>query len=230
VLGLLAIVLAVIAVRSTEVYTSRYQTLPVLDWLESRPPLAESANVAAATDLARGLSPLMPLLVIREDAHSQLPVFGPPSSIERTVSGVRDSARILLGTPGDYKPNQVPITARLDVIVFDRAETAASWSALMSRAMDLQDPESGIGSERVSGPDERDGVWVPAPDRGRPEGGTGTVVGYRGTVGFVLQVNFLHLIGADVQREVDQSARAEVMARQAAGDWSTWLSEQLNGA
>jgi len=227
VLGLLGILLAGVAVHATEVYSGRYETLPAVDWLESRPPLAESSNVPAAADLARGLAAFVPLLVIRDDAHPQLPVFGPPSSLERTVGGVRDASRIMLGTPGDYQSNQVPITARLDVIVFDRTQRAAEWSELMGRAMDLQDPESGIGQERLAGPDETDGVWVPAPDRGRPEGGTGTVVGRRGTVGFVVQVNFLHLPGADVAREVDQSGRAEAMARQTAAAWTAWLVQQL---
>ena len=49
VLGLMAILLAAVSVRATEVYTTRYQSLPVLDWVESRPPLAEAANVPTAT-------------------------------------------------------------------------------------------------------------------------------------------------------------------------------------
>ena len=45
-----------LSVRATEFYATRYQSLPVLDWLESRPPLAESADLPAAADLARGLA------------------------------------------------------------------------------------------------------------------------------------------------------------------------------
>ena len=55
VLGIVVVVLGLLSVLATERYTARYQTLPVLDWLESRPPLFESSDVPPATELARGL-------------------------------------------------------------------------------------------------------------------------------------------------------------------------------
>ena len=58
-----AMLLCAFAVRGTELYTSRYQSLPVLDWIESRSPLTESADVPPASDLARGLARAMPMLV-----------------------------------------------------------------------------------------------------------------------------------------------------------------------
>jgi hypothetical protein len=88
-----AMVLAALAVDATERYTSRYHSLPVVDWLESRPPLTDSADVPSAIDLARGVSRALPLLVIRNDARTQMPVFGPPSSVQRVVGGVRDAPR-----------------------------------------------------------------------------------------------------------------------------------------
>jgi hypothetical protein len=220
VLALAAILLAAVAVRATEVYTSRYQTLPFLDWLESRPPLAESATVPAAVDLARGLTRTMPLLVIRNDARTILPTFGPPASVQRTVGGVRDASRIVLGSPGEYLPDQVPITVRLDVIVFNRAARAAGWSELMARAMDVRDPDSGMTQERLSGPDETDGVWVAAPTS---RGGVATVAGYRGSIGFALQVSYLHPLAPEPAQLIDVDARAEALARQATAQWSSWL-------
>lgn len=225
VLALVAIVLCGVGVRTTESYTSRYQSLPVLDWLESRPPLAESQNAPSAVDLARSLPRFMPLLVIREDAHTVVPVFGPPASVQRTVGGVRDAARIQLASPGAPGGDKSPVTARLDVIVFNRGQRAAAWSDVLGHAMDIRDVENGLPQVRIAGPDDADTVWVPSP--GPLRGGDATVAGYRGTIGFVLQVSFLHDDSADAARLVDLSARAETLARQAAGDWSTWLERQL---
>jgi hypothetical protein len=224
VLAVTAIVLAAVAVRATEAYATRYQSLPALDWVESRPPLAESADVPAAADLARGLSRALPLLVIRDDARPRLPAFGPPAVVQRTVPGVRDAARIELGSPGAYPPDQVPVGARLDVIVFSRALRAAAWSELMGREMDIRDPENGLQQVRMSGPDEPDGVWVIIPKSG---GGVATVVGHRAAVGFVLQVTYVHEAAADPATLADVTARAETTARQAAASWTAWAATQI---
>ncbi len=226
VLAIVAILLVAATVRSTELYADRYQTLPMLDWLESRQPLAEASDVPSAVDLARGVARSLPLLVIREDARTQMPVFGPPASVQRVVGGVRDAARISLGSPGDYPVGKAPITVRLDVIVFNRELRAADWSALFGRAMDIRDPDSGLDQVRVAGPEERDTVWVARPDPSRGQGGVSTVVGHRGPIGFVLQVSLLHADDADAAQLVDFSARAEALARQAASDWSTWAASQ----
>jgi len=225
VLALAAIALGGVALRATEVYTSRYQTLPALDWLESRPPLAQATSMPAAGDLARGLPRVLPLLVIEDDAHTRLPAFSPPASVQRTMGGVRDASRIRLGSPGTYVSGQVPITARLDVIVFNRQQRAAAWSELMRHAMDIRDPETGLAQVRVAGPDERDAAWVPAP--GPLQGGIATVAGYRGPVGFVRQVSVRHGVDPDAADLLDVSARAEALARTAAADWSSWLEHQL---
>jgi hypothetical protein len=223
ILALTAVLLAAASVRVTEVYATRYQSLPVLDWLESRPPLAESASLPAATDLARGLADSMPLLTIRDDARPELSIFGPPAVVQRTVGGVRDSARIVLGSPGTFQPGQLPVQTRLDVLVFNRAIRAAGWSELMAREMDIRDPENGLPQARLTGPDDADSVWVVRP----VGGGIATVVGHRGPVGFVLQVTVLGAIPgpspADPVRIAELSARAEVIARQAATDWAAWL-------
>jgi hypothetical protein len=217
-----AMVLAAVTVDATERYTSRYHSLPVLDWLESRPPLSDSAEVPTAIDLARGVTRALPLLVIRDDARTQMPLFGPPSSVQRIVGGVRDAARIDLGSPGTFAAGPTPITARLDVIVFDRSLRAQAWSELMGRATDIRDPDSGLPQVRVSGPDERDVVWLAAP--GPAQNGVATVVGHRGPVAFELQVNVRQSAPADAAELVDLNARAEVLARQAAADWSAWAT------
>lgn len=225
VLALVAVILGAIAVRATEVYATRYQTLPALDWVESRAPLAEAQRVPAASELARGMQQFGPLLVVRDDARTFLPGFGPPPGLQRTVSGVRDASTIELGSPGEYLEDAVPITARLNVIVFNRVQRASAWSELWGHAMDVRDPQTGVFQVRLAGPDEPDVVWVPLPGTGR--GGFATVAGHRGTIGFVLQVTFLPDPAADAGQLADLSARAETLARQMASDWSSWLDRQL---
>jgi hypothetical protein len=220
-----AMLLAAVSVDATERYTSRYHSLPVLDWLESRPPLTDSADVPSAIDLARGVARALPLLVITDDARTQMPVFGPPSSVQRVVGGVRDAARIDLGSPGDYPPGGVPVTARLDVIVFDRESRADAWTQLMARATDIRDPDSGLPQVRVAGPEEQDVVWVAAP--GSNPAGVATVVGHRGAVAFELQVTFREGGKLQAAQLVDLTARAEVLARETATGWSGWLSQQM---
>jgi hypothetical protein len=161
------------------------------------------------------------LLTIRDDVRPRLPAFGPPAVIQRTLPGVRDAARIELGSFGSYPPDQVPVLARLDVIVFNRALRAAAWSDLMAREMDVRDPESGLAQLQTSGPDERDGAWVIDPRFG---GGVATVAGQRGPIGFMLQVTYARADTTDLALRVDLSARAEATARQAAADWTNWLS------
>jgi hypothetical protein len=220
VVGLL---LAAISVDATEQYTSRYHSLPVLDWLESREPLTDSADVPSAIDLARGASRALPLLVIRSDARTQMPLFGPPSQIQRVVGGVRDAARIDLGFPATSSGQ--PVTARMDVIVFDRELRAAAWTRLMGRAMDIRDPETGLNQVRVSGPEEEDVVWLAAP--GPVQSGMASVVGHRGPVAFELQLSVHRGPSPDAAQLVDLNARAEVLAREAASAWTGWLTQHM---
>jgi hypothetical protein len=223
VLGLVAVLLTALAFRATEYYTTRYQTLPVADWLESRPPLLESAAIPPAAELVRGLVRTTPLLVIRDDVRPVQPVFGPPAFVQRTVGGIRDAALIQLGTPGQVGPSQDPIRARLEVIVFNRQVRAGAWSDLMSRELDIRDPVSGQPQVRLSGPEEDDGVWLAAP----PSGGVATVSGRRGSVGFILQVTYRRTDATRAEDFIDVSARAEAAARQVAADWTAWLERQL---
>jgi hypothetical protein len=223
-LALAAIVLAAVAVRASEVYATRYQTLPVLDWLESQPPLAEADDLPPAADLARGLVRVLPLLIIRSDARPMLPGFGPPAVVQRTIGGVRDAARIQLGSPGAVLPDRAPVQAQLDVIVFNRTVRAAAWSELMAHEMDVRDPGNGLYQTRLSGPDERDGVWLTHP---REVASIATVVGSRSSVGFMLQVTFFRPDPLGPADRADLTARAEALARQVGVDWSAWLGGQL---
>jgi hypothetical protein len=231
VLATAAILLCAVAVRGTELYTSRYQSLPVLDWIESRPPVSESADLPAAADLARGLARTMPLLVIGDDVRPWTPVFGPPAVIQRSMGGVRDAARITLVSPGDVAAGHAPVQARLYTIVFDRTLRAREWTMLMAREMDIRDPDSGLNQVRTSGPDDEDGVWIVSP---RQTGGTATVIGHRGPIAFDLQLAYgppPSPLTPDVTSPppelTDLSARAEAEARQAAADYANWLVQQL---
>jgi hypothetical protein len=222
-LAICAIVLGGVSIRATEFYATRYHSLPVLDWVESRRPLAESAELPAAADLARGLARALPLLTI-VDERTRTPTFGPPAAVQRTMGGVRDSARIELGSPGLHTPGDAPVSARLDVTVFNRALRAAAWSELMGYEMDIRDPESGDMQVRVAGPDEADGVWLVAPPR---RGGVASVAGNRGAVGFMLQVTYARPGTSDPAELADLTARAESTARQAAADWTAWLARTV---
>jgi hypothetical protein len=228
ILALAALFLAALAVGSTERYTTRFQSLPVLDWIESRPPLAEATSVPSSAEMARGFARAMPLLVIAEDARPWLPVFGPPAYIQRSMGGVRDASRITLASPGSPDAIQV----RLYAVVFNRTVRANEWTELMAREMDIRDPDSGLAQSRVTGPDEIDNVWVVAP---RQTGGIATVVGHRGPIAFDLQVTLgprppiyaPESAHAPTPEVLDLSARAEVLAREAATNWSTWVEQQL---
>src|SRR5439155_18456933 len=112
------------------------------------------------------------------------------------------------------------------VIVFNREPRSVDWDALFGRAMDIRDPDSGLPQVRVAGPEAEDMVWDAHPDPDRGQGGVSTVVGHRGPIGFVLQVNLRHDYTNDAALLVDLSARAEAIARQAAEDWSTWAASQ----
>jgi hypothetical protein len=231
VLAVIGLLLWFVAIQSTELYTSRNQTLPVLDWVESRWPVTEAADVPAAADLARGLAKTQPLLVIRDDARSWLPIFGPPAVLQRSIGGVRDAAQIVVGSPGTFTPDAVPIRARLYTVVFNRTLRAADWAALMKLEMDTRDPDSGLSQVRVTGPDAVDAMWIVSP---RQTGGIATVVGHRGPVAFDLQVT-LGLTPEAYQPQstatrpeaIDMSGRAETLARQMASDWSAWLAQQV---
>ena len=226
-----AILLFAIALRATEVYATRYQTLPMLDWLESRPPLLESASLPAADELAHGLARSVPLLVIADDARPYSPVFGPPAVFQRTMGGVRDASRIMLASPGSFAPNQPPIEVRLYTVVFNRTLRAIAWTELLGRELDTRDPESGISQERIAGPDEIDQVWIASP---RETGGIATVVGHRGPMAFELQVSLgppptVYASDSTVVRPevVDLDARAEALARGITTDWTTWLTKTI---
>jgi len=176
----------------------------------------------------RGLLRTMPLLVVRDDVHPLLPVFQPPSFVQRTVGGVRDAARIELGSAGDYKQvSDVPVRALLEVIVFNRAVRANAWSELLEREMDVRDQHYGQPQVRVEGADTPDGVWLIAPRAG---GGIATVAGVRGPVGFELRVVYQRANASNPEDLIDLSARAEVTARQAAADWADWLQRELGAS
>ena len=102
ILILAAAVLAALLLRATETYATRYQTLPTLDWLESRPPLAEAQQVPSAIDLNRGLLGALPLLEIRDDARPLRPIFGPPSTVQRTFRYTIQMRSAVSGTQANW--------------------------------------------------------------------------------------------------------------------------------
>jgi hypothetical protein len=223
-LGLAAILFTALAVRSTEFYTSRYQTLPVLDWLEARPPLADVGDVPPAADLARGIVRASPLLTIRDDVRPLVPLFGPPAEVQRTIGGVRDAARLELGPPNATGTADVPVFVRLDVVVFTRAIRASAYADLLAREFDIRDPEKGVPQTRLTGAAEMDHVWLTDPRRG---GGEANVTGFRGAVAYQLRVIVQRPSEGRTEDRVDLNARAEALARRVGADWSRWLEVEL---
>jgi hypothetical protein len=223
VLALVAVGLGLLGLRACERYTSEYQSLPVVDWLESRPPLADPRVDAlpAAADLARGLARTAPLLTVRDDARPYVPGLGPPSLSRRTIGGVRDAAVIEVGTPEAIRPRG---RVMLHVAVFFRSLRAAAWTSLLEHEFDLRDPGTGSAQLRLTGSDATDRVWVTHPGD-TSAGGEATVVGVRGPVAF--QVQALAAANTiDLDELLDRSARAERLVRQVASDWIAWLEQQ----
>jgi hypothetical protein len=226
VLGLLAVVLGMLAVLATERYTARYQMLPALDWLESRPPLAEAGRLPPATDLARELVRAVPLLSIQDDARPVIPILGPPSPVQRNIGGIRDAATIVLGVPEVAAGETQPVHVNMEVIVFNRSLRAAAYSELMARVMDVRDPGTGQPQVRLSNA-HGDGVWLISPRSG---GGTATIIGHRGPVAYEIQVTAARPGATRPEDALDLSARAEAVARQAAAEWTELLEARLAAA
>ena len=110
------------------------------------------------------------------------------------------------------------------MIVFNRTVRAAAWADLMTRVLDVRDTATGAGQVRVAGGGASDGVWMVRPDAG---GGAATVMGHRGPVWFQLKVTGDTPGASRPEEQLDLSARAEALAREAAADWTGWLEAHL---
>lgn len=213
-----------LSVRACERYTMAYQSFPAVDWVESQPFWSVAGEIPPAFILAEGLAHAYPDLGVGgvwEDFEVAMPTTG---SIIRTMNSYRDSARVVKS--GDVSGGE-STTLRLGVIVFHRPYRAEAWADLRAAKLDLAREAAGESKMfRVSGPVERDGVWIEAVRKNSPHVANVYVVGVRGPVGFELQVTnrtaFLERRG-DV---LDQPARAELLARDVTDQWTTWLLRQ----
>jgi hypothetical protein len=223
----MALGLGLLALRGCERYTTEYQTLPVLDWLESRPPLYEAGRLPPAADLARGLARVRPYLAVTSDVAAFEPIFAPPGVAQRRASGVRDAATIQLGT-ADAAPNADQVALNLSVVVFNRAVRAAAWAELTGRELDVRDPVDLLRQFRLDGSDQPDTVWLAHPGEAPPRTGVATLVGRRGPLAYTLRATSQRPTAADPDDRLELAARAEAMVRQAAADWTAWVASQAS--
>lgn len=218
------ILFAFLSVRACERYTMAYQSFPAVDWIEEQRVWSQAADIPPASTLAEGIAYAYPALGVGgvwESFEVAMPTTG---SIIRTMKSYRDAARVAK-TP-EISGGETT-TLRLGVIVFHRPYRAEAWADLRSAKLDLAREAAGeVRMFRVSGPEERDTVWIESPRRATPQLANVLVVGTRGPVGFELQVTnrtaFLERRG-DI---LDQPARAELLAREAAAQWTAWLLRQ----
>jgi hypothetical protein len=229
-LALVAVGLSVVGLRGCERYTQEYNTLPMLDFVESLPPLSESEQVQPASELALGLGPFVPTLSLRQDAEAYIPQIAPPGRSQRTASGVRDAARVGFGTVPTASTRDLEQTAvSLSVIVFYSPLRAAAWDELMTREMDIRDPVTGSLQMRSGGPEAADRVWVTVPREAQSGTGEATVIGTRGPVMFQLQARLRRSDATGQEQLLELAARAEVLARQTAEAYADWLATGMTG-
>jgi len=227
-LALLAIGLGVLALRGCERYTQEFQTLPALDWLDAG-PFSQAGAVPPAAELGRGMAQAAPYLPLRDDAVPYSPDVAPPGRTQVTASGVRDAARISFGigsAVAPAPPGRDEVSVSLEVIVFYRIQRAAAWAELLTREMDIRDPQSGALQFRTGGPDGPDRVWVTVPREATARTGESTVLGDRGPVTFELKARIVRSTMQDPRELVELAGRAEALARATAAAWTAWLIRQ----
>jgi hypothetical protein len=209
--------------RSCEVYTAEYQDLPVVAWVEAQPPFNESLDLPPAREIAYGFVQAIPHLRVTGSPTLYLPSFTLPGAVVRSVGGVRDAARVVKESPdpstrADYASVDVYVT------VFNRTFRSDSWARLRTIQMDLSHNESQI--RRVTGPSERDTMWVVEPFVAEDPKGAAIIVGHRGPIGFEIRSQSIRPLDNDRQMAGELTARAEELVQRAADEWTTWLEAQ----
>jgi hypothetical protein len=221
-LGLVAVGLGLVALRGCERYSQEYNTLPMLDFIESLPAASEAERIPPAAELALRLGDVAPGLPLRQAPSPFIPQVAPPGRSQRAASGVRDAARVIFGTVPTASDAE-GTTLNLGVVVFYNSARANAWSELLRREMDIRDPGSGALQLRTGGPEQADRVWVTHPREVSARTGEATVIGTRGPVLFQLQARLRRPGAATQAAQLALGARAELLARQAAADWSATL-------
>jgi hypothetical protein len=217
-----------IALRGCERYAQEYHTLPQLDFVESLPWLSSAESVPTATNLALGLGAVATSLPLRRDVEPYIPQVAPPGRNQRTASGVRDAARVTFGTtPNMPGAADQQTTMIFSVIVFYSELRADAWFQLLTREMDIRNPETGALQLRSSGPGSGSNrVWITLPHEALTGTGEASVIGTRGPVQYQLRVQ-LHRSDATTQEALlDLASQAELLARQTSIDWEGWLARQ----
>jgi hypothetical protein len=223
-LGLVAVGLGLVALRGCERYTQEYNTLPMLDFVESMPAASEAERIPPAADLALRLGEVAPSLPLRQAPTPFIPQVAPPGRSQRAASGVRDAARVAFGTvPTAAASDAEGTTLSLGVVVFYNSVRANAWYELLTREMDIRDPGSGALQLRAGGPEQADRVWITHPREVSARTGEATVIGTRGPVLFQLQARLRRPNATSQEARLALGARAEVLARQAAAEWSAAL-------
>lgn len=227
--GLALSVLLAVYARAAERYTPVYQTPPILDWVEARPPLVESAAVPPARALVEAAGRLLPGWRSDGFISSPRPAFEVPSNIVRVASGLRDSGSVRLSSPvpaaGAAAPGDVRDEVRLTVYVFNRGLRATAWADLRAIQLDLRRAAEGPRQLRGAPTDARARVWLSLPPEVGAAAGEARVVGTTGPIGYEVAARST----PDNRGSPDGlglTVRAEAVARGVAERWLVWLRDQ----
>lgn len=230
-----ALVLAVLFGRACERYVPRYQTLPVLDWLQASPLLDQAAAIPPAQDLANGMISVEPRIPYFWDEYTEFSTtfLSGTSVVVRAMGGLRDAGVLRKENPAPTG-RPVPITApdqtslHLYVLVFHSADLASAWVDLRSLELDNGQPGYLYGSYRITGPDQPNRLWITrtAPGPTEPQAGHALLVSRRGPVAFEVRIVETRPSSRDPRDISDLNARAADLARSAAKQWSDWLVTQ----
>ena len=230
-----ALVMAVLFGRACERYVPRYQTLPVLDWLQASPLFDQAAAIPPAQDLADGMIDVEPRIPYYWDEYTVFSTtfLSGTSTVVRAMGGLRDTGVLRkenpapTGRPGPITaPDQTSLL--LNVLVFHGADQASAWVDLRSLELDIGRHDYLYGSFRITGPDEPDRLWITraTPGPAEPQAGHALLVARRGPVAFEVRTVETRPSSRDPRDIPDLNARAADLARSAAKQWSDWLMTQ----
>lgn len=224
---LLGALLVALLLPTTERYAAEIESLAGVDWLETRPPFNEAGGVPSSSTLVRGAQSTWPALAAKGDVIPYQPSLQAPSVFQHQFGSIRDAAELDLAPPPDAEPADLPATLQAQAIVFYRNERASGWLDMMTAVYEIDNGTGQGPAYRTGGPDGSESVWVFHPQSGSPMGRS-VVLAQVGVVGMAVEV---HVDDTSVQRSDQVSPRAtaqsEVLARELASRWRTWLLSTL---
>ncbi len=217
-----AIVLALVCLRATETYTREYETFPFVEWVEGRGPFDQAASVASARDLALTIRTALPADAREQDSGRFQTAFEAPGFFQRSIGGVRDSAKLSYALGRSSVAPDLTERVDLGVAVFHREVRARAWVDLLTAEYDFGHSPARPGMLRVTGPRGDRIVWVANPSDLRGSTGETVVTGVRGSVAYLLSLR-LETTSAGSHTPIELAAHAQVRGLEIVDGWlSAW--------